>query len=118
MINQITVTKNDSYTMGFNKTDKGYAFAYASSNPKVNLLLFSADTKQPDYTIELNSTHKDGDVFSFIVKGIPAEISFYLYEDGGFVVTDPYATCLKYSEFEARKDAPYGVLNRTRFNKT
>ena len=116
MINQITVTKNDSYTMGFNKTDKGYAFAYSSPNPRVNLLLFSADTKQPDYTIELNSSHKDGDVFSVLVKGIPAEISFYLYEDGGFVVTDPYATCLKCSVFEARKDAPYGVLNRNRFN--
>ncbi len=116
MINQITVTKNDSYTLGVNKIDKGYTFAYVSDKPKVNLLLFSADTKQPDYTIELNSSHKDGDVFTVLIKGIPQEISFYLYEDGGFVVTDPYATCLKFSEFEARKDSPYGVLNRTRFN--
>ncbi len=116
MINTITVTKNDSYTMGFVKTDKGYAFAYASPNPKVNLLLFSADSKQPDYTIELDSKYKDGDVFSVLIRGIEPEICFYLYEDGGFVVTDPYATCLKYSLFEARKDSPYGVLNRTRFN--
>ena len=116
MINQITVTKNDSYIMGAHKTDKGYAFSYASANPRVKLLLFSADKKEPDYTIELNSTHKDGDVFSVLIKGIASEISFYLYEDGGFVVTDPYAECLKFSQFEARNESPYGVLTRTRFN--
>lgn len=116
MINQITVTRNDSYIMGAVKVDKGYAFAYSSPNPKVKLLLFSADIKQPDCTIELDSRYKDGEVFSVIIKGLEPNICFYLYEDGGFVVTDPYALCLKKSEFEARKSSPYGVLNRVKFN--
>lgn len=113
---QITITKNDSYIMGACKTDKGYVFSYASSKPAVKLLLFSEDTKEADITILLDSSYKIGDVFSVLVKGINLDSYMYLYEDGGIQVSDPYAACLKYSDYDVRADVPYGVLISNKFN--
>lgn len=116
MINKITVIKNDNYVMGASKVEGGYSFGYASKTPTIKLLLFSKDSKAPDYTIELDESYKIGNVFSVIVKGLGNDINLYLYEDAGFIVADPYATCLKVSEYEERKESPYAVLKRSKFN--
>ncbi|MGN0375332.1 MAG: alpha-amylase family glycosyl hydrolase [Butyrivibrio sp.] len=112
----ISIIKNDSYIMGSHKTEKGYIFSYSSSNPTVKLLLFSEDSREADMTIVLDSSYKTGDVFSVLIKGINLDSYMYIYEDGGFLVSDPYAECLKYSDYEVMAGVPYAVIGRSRFN--
>lgn len=113
---QISIMKNDSYHMGACKTDKGYAFSYASVRDNVKLLLFKEDREEADITIPLDSSYKIGDVFSVIVKGINLDSYMYIYEEGGLFMSDPYASCLKYSDYKVREEVPYGVLISSKFN--
>ncbi len=107
------VMKNASYRLGAQKLDGEYAFAYATTSKTLSLLLYSAEKPEPDYNITLDCEYKDGDVFSFILKGINLDRYLYLYQDDDMLYTDPYAKCLKQLEDE---QIIYGVVTKDKFD--
>ena len=69
-INKFKILKNEDFRLGAWKVSNGYAFAFVSEAEKVNLVIFTETAIKPEYTIELDSQYKTGNVFSVFLKDI------------------------------------------------
>lgn len=112
----IEIAVNEGYRLGAYITNDGYAFAFVSASEEISLLLYSNPDDEPEYEIRVGKEYKDGEVFSFIIKGINLDGYMYIYRDGEENITDPYAKSLKIITMPDGTKKYYGVLTGDRFS--
>ena len=120
-INKFKILKNEDFRLGAWKVSNGYAFAFVSEAEKVNLVIFTETAIKPEYTIELDSQYKTGNVFSVFLKDINIDGYSYIYEVDGELITDPYAKILTgLSEFGVKDETGlfkvHGKLTERSYN--
>lgn len=98
------------YSFGVSRHGADYRFAFTSGKDRIYLKLYSKISDKPDYTIELDRKIKNGDVFSFYVKGLNLDGFFYVYSDGEKNITDPYAERIVTKTASDGTTQRYGVI--------
>lgn len=117
--NKVKMQKIEKYNPGIEKTDAGYAFSFVSVEESIKLVVFRDNPEEPEYSFELNSGYRNGDIFSVCITGTDVEGYSYAYETNGKYVTDPYAVrltgMLEYGIKNNMSDI-YGVISDNPYN--
>lgn len=112
----LTITKTSTAESGGATTEKGYEFTFVSDSKEIALLLFRNPGNQPELRLVLDVSVKEGDVFSFALKGMNLEGYYYLFEDKGQYVADPYARRIQSFAHESGNDTYFGRLGNSDYD--
>lgn len=113
----IRIVPCGGYSLGAERTESGWRFAYAADGDTLRLLLYSCPGEEPLYTIELDRYYKNGGVFSFKAHGAGFDGLFYRYETGdGKNSADAYARAVEKHSLSDGSIKYYGVLFEDKFD--
>lgn len=114
----IRVVNCGGYSLGAEYTGNGWRFAYAAEGEYLKLLIYSCPEENPLYEIELDGRYKNGEVFSFELKGVKLDGLLYRYETEKCQtpVADIYARAVAKRNKSDGSSEYFGVLSKNGFD--
>lgn len=87
----MNITCGNPCIMGVFKNANGYNFAIASTAINITLLLFKKNSRNVEFSIQLDERYKTGDIFAVLISEIDLKEYQYHYMIDNKCVVDPYA---------------------------
>ncbi len=114
----IRVVNCGGYSLGAEYTGNGWRFAYAAEGEYLKLLIYSCPEENSLYEIELDGRYKNGEVFSFELKGVKLDGLLYRYETEKCQtpVADIYARAVAKRNKSDGSSEYFGVLSKNSFD--
>lgn len=105
-IENIKISNAFTHNPGVTVQSSEYIFAVASKSDNIKLHIRSVKDSVDGFVVQLNSSYKQGDVFSFSLSGRKIEGYAYYFEDETGSFCDPYARrCIRIDDVCEKKYA-------------
>ena len=110
----LNITEAHGLSMGYRKDTA--RFSYVSPAKAVSLNLYTEPETEPVCSIEIDDSCKEGDIFSFEIKGKKLSGLLYDYSVCGENICDPFATRVVCSERLDKTLRYYGVIGADNYD--